>query len=111
MTDRIDELLEESKTNTDYTPDKRTLDAYASMLSTREGRRVMWDLLGITHYGLSSFTGDNNHSNFIAGKQKVGEYLGQMINIIEPDLWSVLTKEAREDEEYDRATADKRSDA
>lgn len=108
MADRIDELIAESEIQ-DYTPDKRTKDAWESVLGSREGRRMIFDLLGVCHFGVSAFTGDNATTNFLAGKQKVGEYVMDMINSVAPNHYHLMTKEAREDQDYDREQSERRA--
>lgn len=109
MNDRIEEMIGEPKPD-DYSS-ARITDAWVSMLETRYGRRVVYDLLGICHYGMSAFAERNSTTNFVAGKQKVGEYIANMINLVAPDAFHLMLKEAKEDRDYDRERADKRSDS
>ncbi len=90
----------------DYTPDKRLIDNWQVVLSTPAGRAVVYDLLKVCHFGLSPFSGDNNMTNMIAGKQKVGEEIMSMINSASPASYHLMTKEAQELENYDREQSD-----
>ncbi len=71
------------------------------VLSTRPGRAVVLDMLRLCHYGLSPFAENNNLTNMIAGKQKVGEAIMEMMNAVNHAAFFQMMKEAKEDEEYD----------
>jgi hypothetical protein len=78
-------------------------DAWMQTLRNRSGRRVIWDLLGISHFGLSGFTANNETTNFISGKQKVAEYIFQNIP---PNIFYLMSTEAKEDLDYERRSKD-----
>lgn len=80
---------------------QRTKDAWFALLDYREGRRVIYDLLNVCHYGLSPFTGNNDMTNMIAGKQKIGEYIMEMVNSLSPESYHLMLKEAQEDRSDD----------
>lgn len=71
--------------------------AWADVLSSRAGRRVVHDLLSVCHFGMSSYAGDANTTMFVAGKQKVGEEIMNMINLSDPDAFFKMTKEYQDE--------------
>lgn len=81
----------------------RDMEAMRLTLRTRAGRRVVYSLLGVCHYGVSAFGGTNEITNFNAGKQSVGEHLMRLLNLTSPEAFSLMVKEAKEDEQHDRA--------
>lgn len=81
--------------------EQRLADAWSSILSHRNGRRVIHDLLQICQYGLSPFEGDTNMCVFTSGKQKVAEYVMGMVSLTDPHAYFLMIKEAKEDKDYD----------
>ena len=85
----------------------RLLEAWRWVLHDRRGRAVIRDLLRVSHYGVSAFSGkDNDTTNMISGKQKVGEEIMSLMNAVNPEAFFIMTKEAREDEAHDRANTE-----
>ena len=83
--------------------DFRQRDSMRQVLSTRAGRRFVYELLGVCHYGRSAFAGEAVHTtNALAGKQLVGEWAMGLLNLTYPEAFSIMVKEAKEDETNDR---------
>lgn len=103
LQDRIDDIITPPEAQKEEA-ERRIRDAWQSILSHRSGRRVVFDLLGVCHFGLSAFAGETNATMFIAGKQKVGEHIMDMLNLVSPEAYQLMIKEAKEDSENDRAS-------
>lgn len=84
----------------------RDLEAMKYALASRSGRRLVYSLLGVCHFGRSAFGGTNEVTNFLTGKQSVGEYIMGLLNMTSPEAFSLMVKEAKEDEDNDRRTND-----
>lgn len=111
MTDRFEEFFEKAVDTVEEDRARRCELSWRQMLESRAGRAVIFDLFGICHFGMSPFAGDTNTTMMIAGKQKVGEYLKDMINKVFPDSYQLMIQEAKEDEDYDRDQHAKRNNA
>lgn len=79
--------------------------AWKDTLRTRSGRRLIYDLLAMCHYGLSPFAGEDSTTNFISGKQKVGEGIMAMVSSLDPKAFPLMITEAMEDQENDNRNA------
>lgn len=80
----------------------KEVEAMRHVLGTRSGRRMIYALLGVCHFGRSAFGGTNEITNHLTGKQAVGEYVIGLLNLTNPEAFSLMVKEAKEDEEHDR---------
>lgn len=81
----------------------RTKEATLSVLSTRQGRRFVYDLLGVCHFGRSSFSGEAVHTaSALGGKQLIGEWTMDLILSTYPEAYASMVKEAKEDHDHDR---------
>lgn len=69
------------------------------VLETVQGRRVIWDLLCRAGVFASSFTGDNNATNFNEGRRSEGLRLFNSVMAACPDLYLKMAAEAKEDNE------------
>ena len=99
---QIEEMIKEPVPQHEVDRQQRIESAWRHMLRSREGRRVIYDILGICHFGKSAFAGENAITNFVAGKQKVGEHVMDMMNGVYPESYALMLKELNEDEEYDK---------
>ena len=80
----------------------RSVDSIKSVLSFRAGRRFIYDLLGVCHFGRSPFSGEAVHTtNALAGKQLVGEWVMDLLTNAYPEAYSLMLKEAKEDNDHD----------
>lgn len=82
--------------------DSRDIEALRHVLKTRHGRRFVYSLLGVCHFGRSAFGGTNEITNHLTGKQAVGEHVMGLLNLTSPEAFSLMVKEANEDEKHDR---------
>lgn len=98
----FEEQIKGSQKEGDY---NRTNDAIKHVLSTRLGRRFVYDLLGICHFGKSPFTGQDNLTNCLAGKQLVGEWVMDLLTENYVEAYNLMIKEAKEDYNNDRNNA------
>lgn len=69
------------------------------VMETVQGRRVMWDLLTRAGVFSSSFTGDNNATNFNEGRRSEGLRLFNAVMVSCPALYLKMATEAREEEQ------------
>ena len=82
--------------------DERLDEAVKSILSYRHGRKFFYELIGVCHFGRSSFCGEaTNTSQALAGKQQVGEWAMDLLNRVHPEAYALMIKEARENTQYD----------
>lgn len=81
---------EESKRN-------QELNDVEFVLSTPQGRRFLWRLLGVCHVFKTSFTG-NSTTFFNEGKRDVGLRLLGDINEASPDSYLKMMQEAKKEQ-------------
>lgn len=85
----------------------RTLESLKHVLSFRNGRRFVYDLLGVCHFGRSPFSGEHIHTTVaLAGKQLVGEWVMDLLITTYPEAYGLMLKEAKEDFDHDRSRKD-----
>lgn len=77
---------------------KRDDQDIENVMNTLSGRRFVWKQLQETRVFQSSFTGDNNNTNFNEGQRNAGLRVFSNIMRVCPDMWLVMAKEAGEDE-------------
>lgn len=70
-----------------------------SVMSTESGRRFIWEMLADAGVFQSSFTGDNNATNFKEGQRNAGLRIFSRVMEVCPDMYLVMAKEAKEDEQ------------
>ncbi len=70
-----------------------------NVMNTVSGRRFVWKQLKETRVFQSSFTGDNNNTNFNEGQRNAGLRVFSDIMRVCPDMWLVMAKEAKEEEQ------------
>ena len=88
----------------------RELEAMTHVLATRSGRRLVYDLLGICHFGRAPFAGENAFTaHTLIGKQMVGEHIMGLLNLTNPEAYTLMVKEAKEDAQHDNAINDRRT--
>lgn len=78
---------------------ERQRDDVIHVMSSADGRRFIWRLLENANVFASSFTGDNNATNFNEGRRSEGLRLFNDVMRHCPDLYLTMAKEAKEDEE------------
>jgi len=78
---------------------ERQRDDIIHVMSSAEGRRFIWLQLSRAGVFASSFTGDNNATNFNEGRRSEGLRLFNDVMLHCPDLYLTMAKEAKEDEE------------
>lgn len=61
------------------------------VLSTPEGKRVIWWLLGRTHIFSSTFTG-NAQSHFLEGERNIGLILFRAVLEVDPKLMGAMSQ-------------------
>lgn len=81
---------EESKRN-------QELNDVEFVLSTPQGRRFLWRLLGVCHVFKTSFTG-NSTTFFNEGKRDIGLRLLADINESSPDSYLKMMQEAKKEQ-------------
>ena len=81
-------------------------DAFKTVLSTRAGRRFLWQLLGDCGLTKNPFTGDNNATNFNCGRQSVATDLLVKIDAYDPSAFTQMSREAKEEETYANRSTD-----
>lgn len=72
-------------------------DALSWMLGHRLGRRLYWNLMGDTGVFSTSYTGDNNRTNFNEGKRQIGLKMLSNLNAVKPEAYLQMVREAEED--------------
>jgi len=77
----------------------RYRDDVTHVMSSQQGRRVVWNLLSAAGVFKTSFTGDNNATNFNEGRRSEGLRLFSDVMGFCPDLYMLMAKEAKDDEE------------
>lgn len=76
---------------------ERELQDIKQVLSTRNGRRFYWNLLGFCGVFESSFTG-NSQTFFLEGKRTVGLKLLADLNEADPESYLKMMQEAKGEE-------------
>lgn len=76
---------------------KRADQDLDNVMSTESGRRFIWNLLAEAGVFKSSFTGDNNATNFKEGQRNAGLRVFSRVMDICPDKYLVMAKEAKEE--------------
>ena len=77
---------------------KRDDQDIENIMNTESGRRFIWSLLEETKVFASSFTGDNNSTNFNEGQRNAGLRVFSRVMAVCPDMWLVMAKEAKEED-------------
>lgn len=72
-------------------------DALNWMLSHRLGRRIYWKWMSETGVFATSYTGDNNKTNFNEGKRQIGLKMLNELNLVKPEAYLQMVKESEED--------------
>lgn len=72
-------------------------DALNWMLGHRLGRRLYWKWMGQTGVFETSYTGDNNRTNFNEGKRQIGLKMLSELNAVKPEAYLQMVREAEED--------------
>lgn len=110
MQDRIEELLQDPK-ETEYSleQERRINDAWDILLKTRNGRVILKHLLEMTEYGVSAWSGSTEATLVNSGKQIIGERVMEQVNLIFPEAYALMMKEAKEDDSYDRSEQQSRA--
>lgn len=94
-----------------YTPDRRWQDALYYVMSSRLGRAFMWRLLQECHVFETTFVpGHADSTAYNEGMRRIGLLLLDEIEANVPDAYLLMTKEAKEDQEYDRNHHQSRND-
>lgn len=78
---------------------KRDDQDIENVMNTVSGRRFVWKHLNEARVFQSSFTGDNNNTNFNEGQRNAGLRIFSDIMRVCPDMWLVMAKEAKEEEQ------------
>lgn len=78
---------------------ERERDDVIHVMSSAEGRRFIWLLLSNAGVFASSFTGDNNATNFNEGRRSEGLRLFNDVMKHCPDLYLTMAKEAKDDDQ------------
>ncbi len=84
----------------------RQRDDLIFVMSSQQGRRVIWNLLDKAGVFAVSFTGDNNATNFNEGRRSEGLRLFSDVMQHCPDLYMTMAKEAAEDESISQFNTD-----
>lgn len=85
---------------------EREVDDFKWLMSMKQGRRVMWRLLGKTklHHTPHTMGASSEDNAFRAGEQNIGLWLQAEIHALCPEMYSAMVKEQREQrEQNDRA--------
>lgn len=94
--DNEQRLVEEQKKAAELV--KRDDQDIENIMNTVSGRRFIWSLLEETKVFASSFTGDNNATNFNEGQRNAGLRVFSNVMRVCPDMWLVMAKEAKEED-------------
>jgi DUF1680 family protein len=77
----------------------RELNAdFREVLRTTQGRRVLWEVLGIGGFFRNSFDPHSGQMSFNCGRQSVAEELMELINEANPEAFLTMMRESRERE-------------
>lgn len=93
-----------------YTPDQRSSDAIKAVMSTRPGRRYVWEILARCGLMQTSFNPDALVLSFNEGQRNVGLSIFNDIDTNCSEAYLLMIKEAKEDELYDREHTDTSGD-
>ncbi|MEN4542892.1 hypothetical protein [Pantoea agglomerans] len=99
MTDLDDEQRLKDAEQTQKLAVERQRDDLKHVMSSVQGRRLIWLLLSNAGVFALSFTGDNAATNFNEGRRSEGLRLFNEVMTHCPDLYLTMANEAREDEE------------
>ena len=61
-----------------------------AVAGTESGKAVLWHMLGLCNINGSAYTGDNNHTNYLAGKQSVGHDIIAVLEDADPTIYPNL---------------------
>ena len=73
----------------------RELNDIRKVLSSPEGRRFYWRVMARAGAFHSSYTGDNNATNFNCGRQDIGYFLLDELLEAEPTTLAQMQREAK----------------
>lgn len=99
MTDISEEQLLKDAEQKQKLLEERQRDDLIHVMSSQQGRRVIWKLLDAAGVFRVSWTGDNNATNFNEGRRNEGLRLFNDVMAFCPDLYMDMAKEAKADEE------------
>lgn len=99
MTDFDDEQRLKDAEQNQKLAAERQRDDLKHVMSSVQGRRLIWLLLNNAGVFSLSFTGDNASTNFNEGRRNEGLRLFNEVMTHCPDLYLTMANEAREDEE------------
>lgn len=69
--------------------------------STDAGKHVLWEILALCHISENAFTGDNNQTNHLTGKQSVGRDILVILEDADPTIYPNLILNNIEDNRHD----------
>lgn len=105
MADNFENFINEIQADdTDNRPAERLRDAIRSVVSSRQGRHLVWAILQQSGIHALSYTGEANSTAFNEGQRNIGIWLKSNIDRFAPEAFMIMTKEAKEDLEYDNRT-------
>lgn len=61
-----------------------------AVVSTEAGKAFLWHILSLCDLNANCFSGDNNTTNYIAGKQAVGQDILMLLEAIDPTIYPKL---------------------
>lgn len=91
--------------------DQAAIDAaFTELLSTYEGRKMLWWLLQVGRFGTQPFTGHALTTAFDCGQLNIGQQIFERITLVSPEGFIQLMKEqaderARRDAELNGSSA------
>lgn len=74
----------------------REIDDFKWLMGHRQGRRVMWRLLGVTGLFNNPHIPGTDDVLFRCGKQNIGQLLNAEIHLLCPEQYFVMVKEYQE---------------
>lgn len=76
---------------------ERQLDDLRKVLSTREGRRLLWRYMGLCGVFKNPHTAESHQTSFYCGMQAIGQTMLSDINESRDEALLMMMREARDD--------------
>jgi hypothetical protein len=77
--------------------ERAALDRIKTVMSTRDGRRYLWDLMDTCHVFESTFTSDPYRTAYSEGARLIGLKVLAQVNTLPAETYLLMVNEAKED--------------
>jgi len=99
--DRLREIIQEDQPERDPLLVEFERQSIILQMSHRNGRRFVWMIMNESAPTRNPMGIEDRWTNFNVGKQDIGRWLLFLIHEYCPDMYTLMIKESKEDEDHD----------